>query len=84
MTIKDVLESWNESVKPKDDLEKKASNIIRKSLEKQIPKKVIHFLEDDTFETTCCGADITNEDYEFCPYCGQLLGEVEEVLEIDE
>lgn len=43
------------------------------------PKKVYHFLEDDTFETTCCGIDVTNKDYNFCPNCGCELGEVEEV-----
>lgn len=54
------------------------------SLEKQIPKKVYHFLEDDTFETTCCGTDVTNKDYNYCPNCGCKLGEVEEVEVKDE
>lgn len=54
------------------------------ALEKQIPKKVYHFLEDDTFETTCCGIDVTNKDYKYCPECGCLLGEVEEVEYRDE
>ncbi len=49
------------------------------ALEKQLPKKVYHFLDDDTFETTCCGLDVTNTDYDYCPECGCLLGEVEEV-----
>ena len=49
------------------------------ALERQIPKKVYHFADDDTFETSCCGTDATNEDYKYCPECGQLLGEVEEV-----
>lgn len=43
------------------------------------PQKVLHFLEDDTFETTCCGTDITNQVYNFCPICGCELGEIEEV-----
>ena len=51
------------------------------ALEKQIPKRVNYFLEDHTFETTCCGIDVTNEDYKYCPECGQLLGEVVEVEE---
>lgn len=51
------------------------------ALEKQIPKRVNHFLEEDTFETTCCGIDVTNEDYKYCPECGQLLGEVVEIEE---
>jgi hypothetical protein len=46
-----------------------------------MPKKVYHFLYDDTFETTCCGTDITNKDYKYCPECGCLLGDVEDVLE---
>ena len=54
---------------------------IKSAVEKQISKKVYHFNEDDTFETTCCGTDISNEDYNYCPVCGQLLGEVEEVPE---
>lgn len=53
------------------------------ALEKQIPKKVYHFTEDDTFETSCCGIDVSNEDFKYCPECGQLLGEVEEVREDD-
>lgn len=53
------------------------------ALERQIPKKVYHFTDDDTFETSCCGIDVTNKDYKYCPECGQLLGEVEEVREHD-
>lgn len=56
-----------------------AKDMAIKSLKKQIPKKVYHFLDDDTFETTCCGMDVTNEDYNYCPNCGWLLGEVEEL-----
>jgi len=51
------------------------------ALEKQIPKKVCHFLDTDTFETTCCGIDVTNEDFDYCPNCGCLLVGVEEVEE---
>jgi hypothetical protein len=54
------------------------------ALEKQEPKKVYHFLDDDTFETTCCGIDVTNKDYNYCPNCGCKLGEVEEVEAKDE
>ena len=54
------------------------------ALEKQIPKKVYHFLEDDTFETTCCGYDVTNQDFNYCPNCGQSLGKIEEVEGEDE
>ena len=57
--------------------------IAIQALERQIPKKVYHFTDDDTFETSCCGTDVTNEDYKYCPECGQLLGEVEEVIEHD-
>ncbi|MDF2510448.1 MAG: hypothetical protein K0S04_314 [Herbinix sp.] len=51
------------------------------AINKQVPKKVYHFLDADNFETTCCGIDITNTDYNFCPNCGCELGEVEEVEE---
>lgn len=54
------------------------------SLESDLPKKVYHFQDDDTFETTCCGVDITGEDYKFCPECGCELGEIEEVEGEDE
>lgn len=50
-----------------------------RALEKQVPKKVYHFIDDDTFETFCCGTDVTNKDFKYCPNCGQKLGEVEEV-----
>lgn len=59
----------------------KACLIAIKALEKQVPKKVYHFIDDDTFETTCCGTDVTNEDFKYCPNCGSLLGEVEELKE---
>lgn len=51
------------------------------ALKKQIPKEVNYFIDDDTFETTCCGTDVTNTDYTYCPNCGCLLGEVVEVKE---
>lgn len=56
---------------------------LRIAKEKQIPKKVYHFIDDDTFETTCCGIDVTGKDYKYCPECGQLLGDVEEIRESD-
>ena len=62
---------------------KKVLRIAIQALERQMPKKVYHFTDDDTFETSCCGTDVTNEDYKYCPECGQLLGEVEEVREYD-
>lgn len=60
-----------------------AKEVAIQALKRQIPKKVYHFIDDDTFETSCCGIDVTNEDYKYCPECGQLLGEVEEVREHD-
>ena len=54
---------------------------IQIAIDKQIPKKVYHFIDDDTFETSCCGIDVTDKEYKYCPECGQLLGEVEEVRE---
>ena len=58
-----------------------AMELAVKALEKQIPKTIYNFVDDDTFETSCCGIDITDEDYRYCPECGQLLGEIEEVEE---
>ena len=54
---------------------------VQIAINKQIPKKVYHFIDDDTFETSCCAIDVTNEDFKYCPECGQLLGEVEEIDE---
>lgn len=51
-----------------------------RAIDKQIPKKVYHFIDDDTFETSCCGTNVTNKDYKYCPECGQFLGEIEEVM----
>ena len=65
-------------------LQRKQMPIVISALEKQIPKKVYHFLEDDTFETTCCGYDVTNQDFNYCPNCGQSLGKIEEVEGEDE
>lgn len=62
---------------------KEAKKMAIQALERQIPKNVYHFADDDTFETSCCGTDVTNEDYKYCPECGQLLGEVEEVRKHD-
>ena len=56
-----------------------AVKVAIQALKKQIPKNVYHFTDDDTFETSCCGTDVTNKDYKYCPECGQLLGEVEEI-----
>ena len=68
-----------EFLQRKDYVENSVTDLCVKTLKKQISKKVYHFLEDDTFETTCCGIDVTNKDYTYCPNCGSLLGEVEEV-----
>lgn len=54
------------------------SQVVTSALEKQIPKEIYHF-DDNTFETSCCGIDVTNEDFKYCPECGQLLGGVEEI-----
>ena len=59
-----------------DDEERKE---IYLACRKQIPKTVYNFVDYDEFETTCCGINISNQDYKYCPECGCLLGEVEEV-----
>lgn len=64
-----------------DDKKIDALIMAIESLEKQIPKTVYHFVDDDAFEASCCGFDVSNKDYKYCPECGQLLGGVEEVRE---
>ena len=65
-------------------LYEKAIELAIKALEKQMPKKIYHFIDDNTFETSCCGIDVTNEDFKYCPECGQLLGGVEEIEDEEE
>ena len=78
MTIPEVLESWNESVVPKDDLEIEASDIIRKSLEKQIPKAKIYKIikiknyESESYLCPMCEWNVECGD-EYCRKCGQSL-----------
>ena len=78
-----ILSQYAKSNFQKEVFAKKTerNNIAIKALEKQIPKKIYHFIDDNTFETSCCGIDVTGEDFKYCPECGQLLGEVEEVKE---
>ena len=54
-----------------------AKDMAIRALEKQVPKKVYHFIDDDTFETTCCGIDVTNEDFKYCPNCGSKMENVD-------
>ena len=76
-----ILSQYAESEFQKEVFAKKIerNNMAIKALEKQTPKKIYHFIDDNTFETSCCGIDVTNEDFKYCPECGQLLGEVEEI-----
>lgn len=60
------------------------SQVVTSALEKQIAKEVYHFIDDNTLETSCCGIDVTNEDFKYCPECGQLLGGVEEIEDEEE
>lgn len=81
MTIGKVINSMynlNELISVTES-EHESVRIAIQALEKQIPRRVNHFLEDDTFETTCCGTDVTNKYYNYCPECGQRLGEVQEI-----
>lgn len=75
-----ILSQYAESKFQKEVFAKKIerNNMAIKALEKQIPKEIYHF-DDNTFETSCCGIDVTNEDFKYCPECGQLLGGVEEI-----
>ncbi len=49
--VKDVLESWIKTVKPKDDFEKEASKIIISALEKQLTNGwiPINYSDDDSY-----------------------------------
>lgn len=82
MTVSEAIEILQDEKSWETD-DKKIDALIMaiESLEKQIPKTVYHFVDGDTFETGCCGIDVSNEDYKYCPECGQLLGKVEEVRE---
>ena len=75
-----ILSQYAETKFQKEVFAKKIerNNMAIKALEKQIPKEIYHF-DDNTFETSCCGIDVTNEDFKYCPECGQLLGGVEEI-----
>ena len=86
MTIDEAIKQFEERLQIPDYKTKipkyyEAMELAVEVLEKQVPKKVYHFIDDDTFETSCCGTDVTNEDCKYCPECGQLLGEVEEIGE---
>lgn len=84
MTVDEAIKQFEERLQIPDyetQIPKhyEAMELAVEALEKQVPKKVYHFIDDDTFETSCCGTDVTNEDCKYCPECGQLLGEVEEI-----
>ena len=86
MTVDEAIKQFEERLQIPDYKTKipeyyEAMELAVEVLEKQVPKKVYHFIDDDTFETSCCGTDVTNEDCKYCPECGQLLGEVEEIGE---
>jgi len=44
----------------------------------------VYHTENDDFITHCCGTDITNTDYKYCPDCGSKLGEIIEISECTE
>lgn len=87
VTIEKVLESWKNTVHPKDEIEKAASAIIVEALERRIPMKP--YYEGDGFddegniiydnaECPVCGNDefeygINNWGCAYCPDCGQAL-----------
>ena len=79
MTEQEVIEYIENHGYISDDVK----DMAIKALEKQIPKEIYHF-DDNTLETSCCGIDVTNEDFKYCPECGQLLGGVEEIEDEEE
>lgn len=78
MTMQEVLESWNESAIPKDDLEREAHVIVKNSLEKQIPKRVteevqkIKDYESVSIMCPVCNWNV-NRGEKYCRHCGQAL-----------
>jgi tRNA(Ile2) C34 agmatinyltransferase TiaS len=57
-------------------------------VDKEYPRTVDRYLKSDGFEKepTCpeCGETLENEDYSYCPYCGQRLDWNPEIYEEDE
>ena len=79
--LKAISATQNQSINKSSLSDRKeALYMAMRAIDKQIPKKVYHFIDDDTFETSCCGTNVTNKDYKYCPECGQFLGEIEEVM----
>lgn len=83
LTENEVLDSWKRTVKPKDDLEKEAYEIVKIALEKQIAKKpdiegdgfADGTLVYDTWICPCCykSYEIDYDNYDYCPNCGQKI-----------
>lgn len=88
MDVRDVLDAWNRTAKPKDEFEKEAYEIIGKALQKQIPKQIEARKCDNCKKEDCAGCfdyvsrcpncngmlDRDNdEEFNYCPSCGQAL-----------
>lgn len=72
MTVQEVLDSWNESAVPKDNLEREAHELVKDALEKQIVKK------PHTCGSYCpsCGTIVIGTSHplkKYCDFCGQRL-----------
>jgi|GEM_PF-6378482 len=78
MTVQEVLESWNETAIPKDELEREAHVIVKNSLKKQIPKGVIEEVQKikdyESVSIMCpiCKWNVNTGD-KYCRHCGQAL-----------
>lgn len=71
-----MLKQWNEDLSPyeKEDIE--CHNIAISALEKQIPKKPLHWDDCEQFyiECPCCGKRYDSRlGYKGCPYCLQAI-----------
>lgn len=72
MNEKDVLEAWERSVEPRDDLEKEAYEIIGQSLEKRIPQKPM--TTNHYYACPSCGSCRSiRRKYDYCQNCGQAI-----------
>ena len=73
-----MLKQWNEDLLPYEDEKEgiECHNIAISALEKQIPKKPLHWDDCEQFyiECPCCGKRYDSRlGYKGCPYCLQAI-----------
>lgn len=73
-----ILKQWNEDLLPYEDEKEgiECHNIAISAIEKQIPKKPLHWDDCEQFyiECPCCGKRYDSRlGYKGCPYCLQAI-----------